>query len=261
MYFFYIRPRRFGKSLTLSMLRHYYDVKEADKFDSWFKGLYIGEHPTPSHNTYLVLYFNFSVVNGKFVPTRSRWTRIVTRSLLLSARSMPICCQKMPWRSWRRKKVLWNNFIVCVTSVRRRDATSTCLSMNTTISPIRYSLSLHAKVIMPWRLMARVICVLFIMPSSRAPTLASSVSLLRVWVLSRWMTWLVVSISAPTIRLMPDSMRWLDSQRRKCVRCWKTIPRAIISIIRLMSWSKWWNLGTTTIVLQKKLWQDYHVQF
>lgn len=65
MYFFYIRPRRFGKSLTLSMLRHYYDVKEADKFDTWFKGLYIGEHPTPSHNSYLVLYFNFSVVNGE----------------------------------------------------------------------------------------------------------------------------------------------------------------------------------------------------
>lgn len=37
MYFFYIRPRRFGKSLTLSMLRHYYDVNEADKFETWFK--------------------------------------------------------------------------------------------------------------------------------------------------------------------------------------------------------------------------------
>ena len=65
MYFFYIRPRRFGKSLTLSMLRHYYDVNEADKFETWFKGLYIGEHPTPLHNSYLVLYFNFSVVNGE----------------------------------------------------------------------------------------------------------------------------------------------------------------------------------------------------
>ena len=25
-YFFFIRPRRFGKSLTLSMLAHYYDI-------------------------------------------------------------------------------------------------------------------------------------------------------------------------------------------------------------------------------------------
>ena len=31
-FFFFIRPRRFGKSLTLSMLRHYYDIEEADKF-------------------------------------------------------------------------------------------------------------------------------------------------------------------------------------------------------------------------------------
>ena len=33
-FFFYIRPRRFGKSLTLSMLRHYYDILEADKFEN-----------------------------------------------------------------------------------------------------------------------------------------------------------------------------------------------------------------------------------
>ena len=32
-YFFFIRPRRFGKSLTMSMLRHYYDINKADKFE------------------------------------------------------------------------------------------------------------------------------------------------------------------------------------------------------------------------------------
>ena len=32
-YFFFIRPRRFGKSLTLSMLAHYYDVNMKDRFD------------------------------------------------------------------------------------------------------------------------------------------------------------------------------------------------------------------------------------
>ena len=31
-YFFFIRPRRFGKSLTMSMLRHYYDINAAEKF-------------------------------------------------------------------------------------------------------------------------------------------------------------------------------------------------------------------------------------
>ena len=34
-YFFYIRPRRFGKSLTISMLHHYYNILEADKFEKW----------------------------------------------------------------------------------------------------------------------------------------------------------------------------------------------------------------------------------
>ena len=65
MFFFYIRPRRFGKSLTLSMLQHYYDVNDADKFDMLYKGLYIGDHPTPEHNTYLVIKLNFAVVNAE----------------------------------------------------------------------------------------------------------------------------------------------------------------------------------------------------
>ena len=30
-FFFYIRPRRFGKSLTLSMLKQYYDINMADR--------------------------------------------------------------------------------------------------------------------------------------------------------------------------------------------------------------------------------------
>ena len=64
-FFFFIRPRRFGKSLTLSMLQHYYDVNDADKFDMLFKGLYIGENPTPEHNSYLVIQLNFAVVNAE----------------------------------------------------------------------------------------------------------------------------------------------------------------------------------------------------
>ena len=62
MYFFYIRPRRFGKSLTISMLENYYDINKADKFESLFGKLYIGENPTPEHNKYLVIHLNFSEV-------------------------------------------------------------------------------------------------------------------------------------------------------------------------------------------------------
>ena len=62
-YFFYIRPRRFGKSLTISMLHHYYNILEADKFEKWYGDLYIGKHPTPERNSYLIIYLNFAVVN------------------------------------------------------------------------------------------------------------------------------------------------------------------------------------------------------
>ena len=64
-YFFYIRPRRFGKSLTISMLRHYYNILEADKFEKWYGDLYIGKHPTPERNSYLIIYLNFAVVNAE----------------------------------------------------------------------------------------------------------------------------------------------------------------------------------------------------
>ena len=63
-YFFFIRPRRFGKSLTMSMLHHYYDINAADKFERLYGDLYIGKHPTPNHNKYLILYLNFAVVNA-----------------------------------------------------------------------------------------------------------------------------------------------------------------------------------------------------
>ena len=64
-FFFFIRPRRFGKSLTLNMLQHYYDVRTRDKFDTLFGDLYIGKHPTRDRNSYLVLYLNFSGISGE----------------------------------------------------------------------------------------------------------------------------------------------------------------------------------------------------
>ena len=65
-FFFFIRPRRFGKSLTLNMLQHYYDVRTRDKFDALFGDLYIGKHPTRDRNSYLVLYLHFSGIRGEW---------------------------------------------------------------------------------------------------------------------------------------------------------------------------------------------------
>ena len=62
-FLFFIRPRRFGKSLWLSVLQHYYDINKADKFKTLFGGTYIGQHPTEERNNYLVMFLNFSLVN------------------------------------------------------------------------------------------------------------------------------------------------------------------------------------------------------
>lgn len=64
-YFFFLRPRHFGKSLMLNMLEHYYDVNTRDKFEVLFSDLYIGQHPTRDRNSYLVLYLNFSCISDK----------------------------------------------------------------------------------------------------------------------------------------------------------------------------------------------------
>ena len=64
-FFFFIRPRRFGKSLTVNMLQHYYDILAKDKFEALFSDLYIGKHPTRDRNSYLVLYLNFSGIVGE----------------------------------------------------------------------------------------------------------------------------------------------------------------------------------------------------
>jgi hypothetical protein len=104
---FFIRPRKFGKSLLYSMLYHYYDINKADDFEGTpkncffgvrlqflnphlqlvnsglkilpalknqvfrssleklFGNLYIGKHPAPKHNSYLVLQFDSLIFTGK----------------------------------------------------------------------------------------------------------------------------------------------------------------------------------------------------
>ena len=60
----FIRPRRFGKSLFISMMRAYYDKSKAKDFDTLFGSLWIGSHPTPLRNHYQVLYLDFSRILG-----------------------------------------------------------------------------------------------------------------------------------------------------------------------------------------------------
>lgn len=63
-FLFLIRPRRFGKSLFLSMLRYYYDINERENFPEMFKELWVAEHPTPWQGKFQVLHLDFSQVGG-----------------------------------------------------------------------------------------------------------------------------------------------------------------------------------------------------
>ena len=61
-FLFLIRPRRFGKSLLLSMLESYYDIAKKDQFEEFFKNTAIKDNPTKERNSYLILKLNFSKV-------------------------------------------------------------------------------------------------------------------------------------------------------------------------------------------------------
>lgn len=61
----FIRPRRFGKSLLLSMLEHYYDLSRVNQFDALFGHLAIGRNPTARHNQYFIMKWDFSLVKAQ----------------------------------------------------------------------------------------------------------------------------------------------------------------------------------------------------
>ena len=59
----FVRPRRFGKSLWVSILHYYYALEYKDKFETLFGNWAIGQNPTPLRNTYLVLRFQFAGID------------------------------------------------------------------------------------------------------------------------------------------------------------------------------------------------------
>ncbi|MDU1444176.1 MAG: AAA family ATPase, partial [Clostridium cochlearium] len=63
-YQFFIRPRRFGKSLFISTLENYYDINKKDKFEELFGDLYIGKNPTKERNKFLVWKISFAGIDA-----------------------------------------------------------------------------------------------------------------------------------------------------------------------------------------------------
>ena len=62
-FLFLLRPRRFGKSLWLSVLECYYDVYYKDEFDRIFKNTYIYNHQTKFRNKFHILKLDFSAID------------------------------------------------------------------------------------------------------------------------------------------------------------------------------------------------------
>ena len=62
-FIFFMRPRRFGKSLFISLLDYYYDVDNKKYFEKLFGHTFIGENPTANKNSFYILRFNFSGIN------------------------------------------------------------------------------------------------------------------------------------------------------------------------------------------------------
>jgi hypothetical protein len=62
-YIFFMRPRRFGKSLWISILQYYYGVQYKERFQELFGKYYIGKNPTENANSYLILRFDFSGID------------------------------------------------------------------------------------------------------------------------------------------------------------------------------------------------------
>ncbi len=54
-YVLFIRPRWFGKSLFVSVLNYYYNIKYKNEFEKIFSKYYIGKNSTPLKNSYLIL--------------------------------------------------------------------------------------------------------------------------------------------------------------------------------------------------------------
>ncbi len=61
---FLIRPRRFGKSIFLSMLRAYYDIAQKEKYQKRFGKLWIGSRPTPLQGMFQIVHLDFSRASG-----------------------------------------------------------------------------------------------------------------------------------------------------------------------------------------------------
>ena len=90
-FIFFVRPRRFGKSLFISMLENYYDLNRKKEFKRLFGDLWIGKHPTENANRFMTLKLDFSKVGGTGKALERAFEQHISDALDAFIRRYPEC--------------------------------------------------------------------------------------------------------------------------------------------------------------------------
>ena len=90
-FIFFVRPRRFGKSLFLSMMECYYDLNAKKDFKKLFGGLWLGAHPTENANRFMILKLDFSKVGGTGMELQASFEEHVGKQLDDMVARYPSC--------------------------------------------------------------------------------------------------------------------------------------------------------------------------
>ena len=93
-FIFFVRPRRFGKSLFISMMESYYDLNQKKDFKKLFGNLWIGKHPTENANRFMVLKLDFSKVGGTGKELQEAFEAHISDALEAFVRRYPSCYDK-----------------------------------------------------------------------------------------------------------------------------------------------------------------------
>jgi len=88
---FFVRPRRFGKSLFISMMESYYDLNQKKDFKKLFGGLWLGAHPTENANRFMTLKLDFSKVGGTGRELQESFERHIGKQLDDMVSRYPSC--------------------------------------------------------------------------------------------------------------------------------------------------------------------------
>lgn len=104
-----IRPRRFGKSLVVSMLKAYYDQNFAIHFSENFQGTYIEQNPTPLKGKYCVLRLDFSAIDIK--PLEVNFCKKMNSGMHDFFERYPIAgCKEFLSKEFEHPAVMWLEF-------------------------------------------------------------------------------------------------------------------------------------------------------